>query len=114
VAAGKEISTVECIDAKPFAGAIKTQELNVLDVRRQGEYGSAHLESSVNLPLDYLNSTMDQVDKDTTYHVHCAGGYRSMIFISILQARGYEKLINVNGGWGAISVELPQEEIVTS
>jgi hydroxyacylglutathione hydrolase len=46
--------------------------------------------------------------------VHCAGGYRSMIFISILQARGYENLINVNGGWGAISKELPQEEIVAS
>jgi rhodanese-related sulfurtransferase len=89
-------------------------ELKVLDVRRPGEYGSAHLEGAVNLPLDYLNSTMDKVEKETTYHVHCAGGYRSMIFISILQARGYENLINVNGGWGAISKELPQEEIVVS
>ncbi|MFN8862812.1 MAG: rhodanese-like domain-containing protein, partial [Flavobacteriales bacterium] len=35
-------------------------------------------------------------------YVHCAGGYRSVIFISILQARGFRNLINVEGGFKAI------------
>jgi rhodanese-related sulfurtransferase len=34
--------------------------------------------------------------------VHCAAGYRSVIFISILQARGFRNLVNVKGGFNAL------------
>ena len=34
--------------------------------------------------------------------MHCAGGYRSVIAASILKARGYSKVIDVAGGYGAI------------
>jgi rhodanese-related sulfurtransferase len=34
--------------------------------------------------------------------VHCAGGYRSVIAISILQPYGYKNLVNVEGGFGKI------------
>jgi rhodanese-related sulfurtransferase len=42
------------------------------------------------------------VPKDKPVYIHCAGGYRSMIFVSILRARGYQNLIDVQGGFGAI------------
>jgi len=45
---------------------------------------------------------MQKINTNKTYFVHCAGGYRSVIFISILKARGYENLINVAGGFKAI------------
>jgi rhodanese-related sulfurtransferase len=45
---------------------------------------------------------MAQLDKNKTYYVHCAGGYRSMIFNSILRARGYENLIDVKGGFKSL------------
>jgi len=34
--------------------------------------------------------------------VHCAGGYRSVIASSILKARGFNKVIDVAGGYAAI------------
>ncbi|MGZ8524310.1 MAG: rhodanese-like domain-containing protein, partial [Chitinophagaceae bacterium] len=49
-----------------------------------------------------INDSMLQVDKNKTYYVHCAGGYRSMIFNSILRARGYDNLIDIDGGFKAI------------
>ena len=52
--------------------------------------------------MDFINEAMNQIDKNKTYYVHCAGGYRSMIFTSILRARGYDKLIEVKGGYKAI------------
>ena len=55
-----------------------------------------------NAPLDYINDSMLKVDKSKTYYVHCAGGYRSMVFNSTLKARGYENLIDVAGGFKAI------------
>jgi len=73
-----------------------------LDVRKVSENYSEHIIGSENLPLDYINDNMSAIDKDKTYYVHCAGGYRSMVFISILKARGFDKLIDVKGGFKAI------------
>ncbi|MDZ4750013.1 MAG: MBL fold metallo-hydrolase [Flavobacteriales bacterium] len=113
-AAGKEKSIVENIDAKAFAEIVRSGKRDVLDVRRAAEYDIAHLEGAGNIPLDYINDTMDTVDREKPYYVHCAGGYRSVIFISILQARGYENLVNINGGWAAVSNELQKDAIVLS
>jgi rhodanese-related sulfurtransferase len=45
---------------------------------------------------------MAQIDKSRKHYVHCAGGYRSMIFISILKARGFDNLVDIKGGFNAI------------
>jgi rhodanese-related sulfurtransferase len=55
-----------------------------------------------NAPLDFINGSMLQINKNNTYYVNCAGGYRSMIFNSTLRARGYNNLIDVAGGFKAI------------
>ena len=43
-----------------------------------------------------------KVDKNKKYFVHCAGGYRSMVFASILRARGYDNLVDVKKGFAAL------------
>lgn len=100
--AGKEIEQIVSIDATEFAFRLKAQKLKVLDVRRPAEYLSEHIIDAINLPLDYVNDQFASLDKDKNYYVHCAGGYRSMIFVSILKARGFDKLIEVKGGFKAI------------
>jgi rhodanese-related sulfurtransferase len=45
---------------------------------------------------------MGRIDPDTTYYVHCAAGYRSVIFISIMMSRGFTNLINVKSGFKAL------------
>ncbi|SEL06871.1 MBL fold metallo-hydrolase [Parapedobacter koreensis] len=102
-AEGREIDTMMSITVNELA-LLKESDpgLHVLDVRKQSEHDSEHVIGAQNIPLDYLNEHLSEVDKDKTYYVHCAGGYRSMIFISILRARGYENLIDVQGGFKAI------------
>lgn len=100
---GREIDTVTSVSAETFAELYtKNPGLRVLDVRRKSEYESEHVEGVENLPLDYLNDNMARIDRDKTYYVHCAGGYRSMVAISILKARGFDNLIDVAGGFAAI------------
>lgn len=101
-AAGKETDSIVSISADELHDAYTGSDIDILDVRKPGEFNSGHIDTAKTLPLDFLNDTMDQVDASKTYYVHCAGGYRSMIFISILKARGYNNLIDVNGGMGAI------------
>jgi glyoxylase-like metal-dependent hydrolase (beta-lactamase superfamily II)/rhodanese-related sulfurtransferase len=101
--AKKEIDTITSVSAAEMAAAYEANpDINVLDVRKQSEYASEHVKGAVNASLDYVNDSMQLVDKNKTWYVHCAGGYRSMIFISVLKARGFENLIDVKGGFKAI------------
>jgi len=99
---GKEVDNIRSIDADEFAQIMEKENLNVLDVRKKSEYQSEHVVDAENAPLDFINESMLQVDKNKTYYVHCAGGYRSMIFNSILRARGYDNLIDIKGGFKGI------------
>jgi hydroxyacylglutathione hydrolase len=101
-AAGMEVDAIKSIDADELANILAKEEINILDVRKNSEYLSEHVENATNLPLDYINNHLAAIDKNKTYYVHCAGGYRSMIFNSILRARGFDNLIDVKGGFKAI------------
>lgn len=100
--AGKEVETLQSVSAQAFVEDLDNTSYEVLDVRKPGEFEGGHVDEATNLPLDFINEELNKVDKNKTYYVHCAGGYRSLIYISILKARGYNNLINVEGGWGAI------------
>ncbi len=99
---GKESDSIQRVSADEFAEAQTNGRINILDVRKKSEYDSEHIVDAENAPLDYINESMLLIDKNKTYYVHCAGGYRSMIFASTLKARGYENLIDVRGGMKAI------------
>lgn len=98
--AGMEVDHIESITAEELAQRLAvTPNAPVFDVRKKSEYDSEHLEVAENAPLDFVNESMLQMPKDKTTYVHCAGGYRSMIFASILRARGYNNLVDVQGGF---------------
>lgn len=101
--AGYETDEIKSISAEEFASSIN-DEMNILDVRKNSEYLSEHVNHSTvsNFPLDFINDNLKDLDKNKTYHIHCAGGYRSMITSSILKSRGFENLVDVAGGFGAI------------
>ncbi len=97
-----ELDTIESISTAELARRMEEdKELNVIDVRRPGEYISEHVEGVENFPLDYINDNMAELDRNKTYTIHCAGGYRSMIASSILNARGFN-VVDVDGGFAAI------------
>lgn len=102
VASRKEIDTLESISAEELANRVKHNDIHILDVRKDGEYQSSHLENAQHFALDFINENMNQISKDKTYHIHCAGGYRSVIAASILKARGFHNLVDIAGGFGAI------------
>lgn len=112
-AAGKDVGTLESISAETFSEKAKSEHLNILDVRKDGEYKSKHLEDAQHFALDFINQNMNQIDQHKTYHIHCAGGYRSVIAASILKARGFNNLVDIAGGFADIKkTDLPITEFV--
>lgn len=101
--AGKEVDTVTSIPATEFAKRMNAGTLKVIDVRKPGEFEAEHLTDAVNIPLDYINNHLAEFPKTGDIYIHCAGGYRSMIAASILKSRGWENVIDVQGGFKAIA-----------
>jgi glyoxylase-like metal-dependent hydrolase (beta-lactamase superfamily II)/rhodanese-related sulfurtransferase len=110
--ASETVETVESVSTTEFAEKMGAGSINVLDVRKKTEHFSERLVHDA-LTHSALDNMMDDhgTIKDQEYYVHCAGGYRSVIAISILQAKGFKNLINVEGGFGAMR---DNENLITS
>lgn len=101
--AGRDTDAIESISALEMEKRIGENDTStILDVRKPNEFTSEHVAKAKNLPLDYINDEMLSINKDEKYFVHCAGGYRSVIAASILKARGFEQLVDIQGGYEAI------------
>lgn len=102
IEAKKEVDQITSISAEELSTIAAKESILLYDVRKVSEYNSEHVIDAVNAPLDFINDSMTKINKDKTCYIHCASGYRSMVFISILQARGYRNLIDVAGGFNAL------------
>ncbi|MFZ9943077.1 MAG: MBL fold metallo-hydrolase [Bacteroidia bacterium] len=111
--AGKEVDTVNRITPEQFSQSFKEKESVVVDVRRESEYAAQHVDEAYNKPLAYINDWINTIDPKQHFFLHCAGGYRSMIAASMLQARGYRNFSEVAGGFNAIAkTEVPTTDFV--
>lgn len=100
---GQEIDTIISITANELADKVEKENVLVIDVRRPSEFAAEHIDGAKSLPLDYISELMAEFPKEETMYIHCAGGYRSMIASSILKSRGYDNLVDVQGGFAAIA-----------
>lgn len=111
--AGYEIDTVNRITAEQFATEFKPGESKVIDVRRESEYLAEHIEDAYSRPLAFINEWVKDINPEEHFYLHCAGGYRSMMAASILQARGYRNFSEIEGGFNAIAkTTVPRTDFV--
>jgi glyoxylase-like metal-dependent hydrolase (beta-lactamase superfamily II)/rhodanese-related sulfurtransferase len=87
--------------------------LTVIDVRKPTEFAEGHLKDALNIPLsDMIDpASMANIEDEQNVYVHCAGGYRSVIAVSLLKRQGIHNLRNVLGGWGKIKEEEKAEVV---
>lgn len=111
--AGKETDSVKRISAAQFAAELNVGKDKVIDIRKEGEYSAQHIDEAYSKPLAYINTWINEIDPSEHFYIHCAGGYRSMIAASILQARGYRNFTEIEGGFNAIAkTDLPKSDFV--
>ena len=102
--AGKETDEVSIINAQEFETVYnQDKEINILDVRKPGEWDSSHVASAQHFALDFINKNMSEIERNKVYYLHCRSGYRSTVAASILKARGFQNLINVQDTFELIS-----------
>ena len=97
--AGRSVDKIPTIEVDELA---QLKQPSIVDVRKASEYHSQRVEGALNAPLDYWWEQQDKLQREVPQYVHCKSGYRSMVFASIMRAKGFKNLVNVNGGMTAI------------
>ena len=111
--AAMDYDSLDSISATTLESILQKEDVPVFDVRKESEYLSEHVKGAQNTPLDYLNDYLTSFPKETTFYLHCAGGYRSVIAASILKSRGIHNLIDIAGGFKSIQeTQIPKTDYV--
>ena len=110
--AGLPVQKTEQISAQELNQKLRDgtlQALNILDVRREGEWQAGHIPEVECRPLDTFAQRLPAIDRSRPVAVHCKSGYRSIIACSLLERAGHLNVINVAGGFDAWhAAELPE------
>jgi hydroxyacylglutathione hydrolase len=101
--AGFPVDAIEQVTVAQLKEQLANEDLQIVDVRRPGEYVNGHVPRALNAPLASLDKSLGPLPlkKDKLTAVICAGGYRSSAAASLLQKEGFSNLLNVSGGTGA-------------
>lgn len=111
--AGKETDIINRINAETFAKQVIIGESKVIDIRKATEYAAEHVTDAYSKPLAAINDWIEDIDPKQHFFIHCAGGYRSMIAASILEARGFRNFTEIEGGFNAIAkTDVPKTDFV--
>ena len=109
----KNVAFIESISSDQFAKLRNTSSISIVDVRKNTEYQLEHIIDAQNFPLDKLNDYLSGFNPNKSTYVHCAGGYRSVIAISILKSKNIHNLIDIQGGFNAIkATNMPLDKYV--
>ena len=104
--AGEKIDLIIDVEADELAMDIPFDEnLVIVDVRKEAEYGDGHIKQAINIPLSELTdpASMANLDDNHNIYVHCQSGFRGLVAISLIKRQGIHNLRNVVGGWKAIN-----------
>ncbi|QJR36663.1 HesA/MoeB/ThiF family protein [Gemmatimonas groenlandica] len=78
----------------------------IIDVREQWEYDLVHLPVSTLIPLSTLASRANDLDPSRSYALLCHHGMRSEMAANWLMQHGFLRLINIDGGIDAWSMDV--------
>jgi len=100
-AEGRPLATTQLVTAQELAARRGTRPVTVLDVRNQSEWAAGHLPGALLVPLSELPDRLGEIPEDGEIVVHCQGGARSAVAVSVLMASGKGGVTNLVGGFGA-------------
>ena len=92
------LQTIPTLTLAQVSAQLRTDQVTVLDVRREGEWKSGHIPGSLNVPVGSLEERVQEIPRDRPVIVHCQTGARAAIGASMLRARGFADVRYFPGG----------------
>ena len=99
----KQISAVEASILRKDEGAV------FLDVREPSELTICNIEDALHIPLGEIPDRCDTLPKDQPVVVFCHHGMRSLNAQNFLTSKGFDNIINMQGGIHAWSLDVDSQ-----
>ena len=96
-----QIGQVSAIELAELRQQSSLGVVQIVDVRRPGEWDDGYIDGAHLMPLHQLVSRLAELDRTQPVAVHCKGGFRSAIACSLIQRAGFEQVMNLTGGFDA-------------
>ena len=80
---------------------LKKNGAQLIDVRSQAEFISAHAPGSINIPLQEFGARLNEIDKSKPVVLCCASGTRSGMAAILLKKNGFSQVYNI-GSWSKL------------
>lgn len=77
---------------------LKTETIQLIDVRNDSEEPKINLASVLSIPLHEITQHLTKIDRNIKTVVFCQHGMRSLKCIALLEKEGFNNLINLKGG----------------
>jgi len=108
---GSKESVIKSIEPKELNLVLKSNTVQLVDVRTPNEFKSGHLNNALN--INYYDQDFSQqiskLDKSKPIYVYCRSGVRSKYSSEILKKLGFKNIYNLKGGilnWNANNLPL--------
>jgi len=108
VSCGAQTKTETETNSKPLEQIALSDSTVIVDVRTPTEYAAGHIEKSINIPLDIIETQSEQLRNYQTIITVCRSGMRSAKAKDILESLGFKNVFN-GGGWQAFDEKMKKE-----
>lgn len=91
---------IEVISVQEMEEVLRTESVQLIDVRTRNEFASNHIENARNIVYqgDDWEAQIAELDKDKPVYVYCQKGGRSAKCAALLEEAGFEKIFDLEGG----------------
>lgn len=89
---------IKQITTEELKQKLKKSDIQLIDVRTKGEFQANKIKEAKNIPLNELNSRWNELVSDREVFLICQSGMRSNRAASILKRKGFQAIVNVQGG----------------
>ncbi|WP_035671295.1 HesA/MoeB/ThiF family protein [Flavobacterium sp. 83] len=108
-----ETATIE-ISAALALEQINNKNVVFLDVRNSEEYPKITIQNGIQIPLDRLESALNQLNSNAEIFVFCQSGIRSKKAVEILRNNNFKTAKSITGGAKALDVVLHKVTVSVS
>ncbi|HAI40205.1 MAG TPA: rhodanese-like domain-containing protein [Maribacter sp.] len=94
--------TIKILNPSDFKDAIKSKDVQLVDVRTADEFKAGAIESALNIDFfqqENFTEEFEKLDKEQPVYLYCRSGSRSQQAAGKLKAMGFTKIYDLQGGY---------------
>lgn len=84
------------------------EKIHVIDVREPFEWEICRIDKTLNIPMSSLTKSIEKIPDSEPTVIMCHHGVRSFHVIQYLQTKGFDQLMNLEGGIHAWALEIDE------